>query len=168
MKFFRFLILLALASFLSACNHPDLVKVGENYQKVMNQLGVPDSEITLPDGSIRVVYSKQPMSPHVYALIFSPDGTLIKKEQILYKDFFLRNIKPKVMDQADIDTMFGRPCEKRTFKLSGTHSYMYRYEEDGVPLALWVDFDNKTNKVVDWTVTIDPWSMKGGGGDAKK
>ncbi|MCD8338600.1 MAG: hypothetical protein LUC43_00095 [Burkholderiales bacterium] len=165
MKIVKLLCAVALMCILSACNHPDLVKIGENYQQVMDQLGAPDSNTTLPDGSIRVVYSMQPMGPQVYALIFSPDGKLIKKEQILYEKFFIDNIKPHEMDQADIDRMFGKPCEKWRYALSDTHVYMYRFEEGGLPWALWVDFDNKTNKVLKWTVSIDPWSQRDDGND---
>ncbi len=157
---------LAFAFLLAACNHPDFVKVGESYQEVMAQLGTPDAQTNMPDGAIRVVYSMQPMGPQVWALIFSPDGTLIKKEQILYEKFFGENIH-KGMSQEDIDKLFGRPCEMWTYAISDTHVYMYRYEEGGLPWALWVDFDNKDNKVISWTISIDPWSLRGGNDNDK-
>ncbi|MCD8338602.1 MAG: hypothetical protein LUC43_00105 [Burkholderiales bacterium] len=162
MKFIKLFCVVLAISLLSACSHPDLIKVGESYQQVMDQLGTPDAQTNLPDGSIRVVYSRQPMGQTVYALIFGPDGTLIKKEQILYEKFIKENIKPHQMDQADIDKLFGHPCEKWTYKLSNTHVYMYRFEEGGLPWALWVDFDNNTNKVLSWTISIDPWSQRDG------
>ncbi|MCD8340428.1 MAG: hypothetical protein LUC43_09590 [Burkholderiales bacterium] len=165
MKISKLFLCGALLLSLVACNHPDFIKVGESYQQVMDQLGFPDSETKMPDGTIRVVYSQQPMGPQVYAFIFGPDGNLIKKEQILKQKFFIDNIKKGVMDQQDIDRMFGRYCEKRPNALSDSYSYMYRYVEQGMPMALYVDFDNKTGKVIDWATTIDPWSIKGDGGD---
>ncbi|MCD8339377.1 MAG: hypothetical protein LUC43_04145, partial [Burkholderiales bacterium] len=99
--------------------------------------------------------------PQVYAFIFGPNGNLIKKERILKQKFFIDNIKIGTMNQADIDRMFGRPAEIRKNALSDTYSYMYRYGEYGLPMALWVDFDDKTKKVVDWSTTIDPAAQKG-------
>ncbi len=135
MKFVKLLLALCAAFLLAACNHPYWVKDGETYQQVINQLGAPDSEMKLPDGSTRLVYSQEPMGPEVWALIFSPDGTLIKKEQILYTKYFAEHIKAG-MTEADIYQLFGRPCEMRNYPLSQTHDWMYRYVQVGLPWAL--------------------------------
>ena len=38
---------------------------------------------------------------------------------------------------------------------------MYRYQDEaGFPMALWVDFDDKDDKVLRYVLSIDPWSQR--------
>lgn len=146
--------------FLSACAHPDLIKMNDTYDHTVSELGKPDSEVTLADGSKRVVYSMQPMEQRSYLMIFDPQGHLVFKDQLLQQKYF-NQIKPKVMDSEDIYVMFGRPCETWHYKLLGEHTYMYRYQDEaGFPMALWVDFDDKDDKVLRYVLSIDPWSQR--------
>ena len=86
---------------LAACAHPDSVGLGTSYDSVMDKLGAPDSRIVLPDGSLRVVYSLQPMGQQSYVMIFNKEGHLIFKENLLQQKYF-NEIKPKVMNEQDI------------------------------------------------------------------
>jgi hypothetical protein len=37
---------------------------------------------------------------------------------------------------------------------------MYRYLDGAFPMALWVDFDEKTHEVLRYVISIDPWSQQ--------
>ena len=149
-----------LVTLLTACAHPDLIKLEDRYSDFVQQLGKPDSEIVLQDGSRRLVYSQQPMGQQVYELIFDKYGKLIFKDNILQEKYFDR-IKPKIQTSEDILLMFGKPCEKWTYKNLGEHTFMYRYQDiAGFPMALWVDFDLERDEVLRYVLSIDPWSQR--------
>lgn len=85
---------------------------------------------------------------------------MIFKDQLLQQKYF-NQIKPKVQDSQDIYTMFGKPCEQWHYKNLGEHTYMYRYlDESGFLMALWVDFDDKDDKVLRYVLSIDPWVQR--------
>lgn len=149
---------------LAACAHPDSVNLGTSYDSVMDKLGAPDSRTVLPDGTLRLVYSLQPMGQQSFVMIFNKEGHLIFKENLLQQKYF-NEIKPKIMNEQDIYNMFGHPCEKWTYALSGEHTYMYRFQDGGMDWALWVDFDNKTNEVLRYVISIDPWTQRDGDDD---
>lgn len=159
-KFYKLILVCCAALFLTACAHPDMIKLNDTYDHTVKELGVPDSTTRLPDGSIRIVYSMQPMGQTSYVMIFNPEGRLIFKDQLLQQKYF-NQIKPKVQDSQDIYTMFGKPCEQWHYKNLGERTYMYRYlDESGFPMALWVDFDDKDDKVLRYVLSIDPWVQR--------
>lgn len=86
---------------LAACAHPDSVNLGTSYDSVMDKLGAPDSRTVLPDGTLRLVYSLQPMGQQSYVMIFNKEGHLIFKENLLQQKYF-NEIKPKIMNEQDI------------------------------------------------------------------
>ena len=94
-KIYKLILVCCAALFLSACAHPDMIKLNDTYDYTVKELGVPDSTTRLPDGSIRIVYSMQPMSQASYVMIFNPEGKLIFKDQLLQQKYF-NQIKPKV------------------------------------------------------------------------
>ncbi len=154
-------LIIGCALVLTACAHPDFIKLGTSYDAVRQELGAPDAQTLTPEGNIRMVYSMQPMGQQSYAMIFDKNtGKLISKENILYEQYYVKNIKPTVMSEQDIFNMFGRPCEQWTYKLLKEHTYMYRFAENGFDLALWVDFDNETSHVLRWVISLDPWTQR--------
>ncbi len=159
-KRLRLFALGALVVLLSACAHPDLVSIGDNYDQVMKELGAPDAQQVMPDGTVRVVYSMQPMGQQSYEMIFDSKGKMIFKQNMLYEAFYMKNIKPKIMNEKDVYELLGKPCETWSYALSKEHTYMYRYQEGGFDWAVWVDFDDKTNEVLRWVISIDPWSQR--------
>lgn len=159
LKFLKLLILSVSVALLAACAHPDLFKQGDSYETVVEKLGTPDSRQLLPDGTLRIVYSMQPMGQASYVMIFDKQGKMIFKDNLLQQKYF-NQIKPKIMNEKDIYEMFGHPCEKWTYKLLGEHTYMYRFSEGGFDWALWVDFDNKTDEVLRYVISIDPWTQR--------
>jgi len=94
-KFYKLILVCCAALFLTACAHPDMIKLNDTYDHTVKELGVPDSTTRLPDGSIRIVYSMQPMGQTSYVMIFNPEGRLIFKDQLLQQKYF-NQIKPKV------------------------------------------------------------------------
>ncbi len=161
LKWLKALFAALMISLLTACAHPDSFSLGSSYDTVMDKLGAPDSRTVLPDGNIRLVYSMQPMGQTSYVMIFNKEGHLIFKDNLLQQKYY-KEIKPKVMNEQDIYNMFGHPCEKWSYALSGEHTYMYRFQEGGLDWALWVDFDNKTNEVLRYVISIDPWTQRDG------
>ena len=117
-KFYKLILVCCAALFLTACAHPDMIKLNDTYDHTVKELGVPDSTTRLPDGSIRIVYSMQPMGQTSYVMIFNPEGRLIFKDQLLQQKYF-NQIKPKVQDSQDIYTMFGKPCEQWHYRNLG-------------------------------------------------
>ena len=159
---FRIFLFTLMALICSACAHPDLIHLNDSYEHTVRELGAPDSEQDLQDGSKRVVYSMQPMGQTSYVMIFDPKGKLVFKDQLLQQKYF-NQIKPKLQNSKDIYDMFGRPCETWHYKLLGEHTVMYRYlDEVGYPMALWVDFDDKDDRVLRYVLSIDPWSQQDG------
>ena len=73
-KFYKLILVCCAALFLTACAHPDMIKLNDTYDHTVKELGVPDSTTRLPDGSIRIVYSMQPMGQTSYVMIFNPEG----------------------------------------------------------------------------------------------
>ena len=65
-----------------------MIKLNDTYDYTVKELGVPDSTTRLPDGSIRIVYSMQPMGQASYVMIFNPEGKLIFKDQLLQQKYF--------------------------------------------------------------------------------
>lgn len=150
------------AAMLAGCAHPDFVKMDTHYDTVVEQLGAPSAVQVRADGTVRALYSQQPMGQEVYELIFDKGGKLVSKENILKEAYFDR-IEPKTMRSADILAMYGEPCEKWTYKNLGEHTFMYRYQDQaGFPMALWVDFDLETDEVLRHVISIDPWSQRDG------
>lgn len=159
MIWMRRLVLIIAVGVLTACAHPDGMSLGTSYDTVMDKLGAPDSRMVLPNGNIRLVYSMQPMGQTSYVMIFNKEGHLVFKDNLLQQKYF-NDIKPKIMNEQDIYNMFGRPCETWRYALSDEHTYMYRFQDGGLDWALWVDFDNKTNEVLRYVISIDPWTQR--------
>ena len=159
-KIIKPLLIGLFALVLAGCAHPDLIKMNADYPEVIKKLGQPDSVVTLEDGSKKVVYSYQPMGQECYMLVFNPQGKLVFKDKLMQEKYF-KMIKPGTQNSKDIYSMFGHPCEQWTYKNLGEHTYMYRYlDETMYPMALWVDFDLKTDKVLRYVISIDPWSQQ--------
>lgn len=54
-KFYKLILVCCAVLFLTACAHPDMIKLNDTYDHTVKELGVPDSTTRLPDGSIRIV-----------------------------------------------------------------------------------------------------------------
>lgn len=148
------------ALMLIGCSHPSLVREGTSYESVTEKIGAPDYAERLSDGRIRAVYSQQPMGQTSYVLIFDPSGHLIFRDQLLQQKYF-NEIRPGVQTKEDILKFFGKPCEEHQYKNLGESTFMYRYQDAGMhAMALWVDFDDRTGKVLRYVLSLDPWSQR--------
>ncbi len=146
---------------LFGCAHPDFIKLNDSYSYVIEELGQPDSVTKLPDGKTRIVYSMQPMGQACYVMIFDTNGKLVFKDNILQEKYYRELVKPGKQTSQDILVLFGKPCETWTYDNLGEHTFMYRYLDSVMyPMAFWVDFDNKTDKVLRYVISIDPWSQR--------
>ena len=48
-KIYKLILVCCAALFLSACAHPDMIKLNDTYDYTVKELGVPDSTTRLPD-----------------------------------------------------------------------------------------------------------------------
>ena len=48
-KFYKLILVCCAALFLTACAHPDMIKLNDTYDHTVKELGVPDSTTRLPD-----------------------------------------------------------------------------------------------------------------------
>jgi hypothetical protein len=158
-RLFSTFCLAAAFTALLGCAHPDLLSKNESYEAVVGKLGTPDSNTLNADGSRRIVYSMQPMGQQVYELVFDKAGRLVSNENILQEKYFSR-IRPKFMNEEDIRILLGAPCEEQHYRGLQEYSFMYRYLDGAFPMALWVDFDEKTHEVLRYVISIDPWSQQ--------
>lgn len=144
--------------FLTGCAHPQLIDLGSTEEQIIAKLGRPHARTTMPDGTVRLTYSHQPMGQAVWWLFLDSSGRLVRVEQGLSeKNFSL--VKPG-MTKDEVYALFGPCAEVYNFKLLKQTSFMYRYEDDmRMPMALWVDFD-LSGRVVSWTTSTDPWIDK--------
>lgn len=137
-----------------------MIKLNDTYDHTVKELEVPDSTTRLPDGSIRIVYSMQPMGQTSYVMIFNPEGRLIFKDQLLQQKYF-NQIQAQSPGQSGHLHDVRKAYEQWHYRNLGEHTYMYRYlDESGFPMALWVDFDDKDDKVLRYVLSIDPWVQR--------
>ncbi|MCG5030244.1 outer membrane protein assembly factor BamE [Mesosutterella sp. OilRF-GAM-744-9] len=145
----------AAALVLGGCAHPQLIAKGVSEADIVAKLGKPHARTVLPDGTVRLTYSWQPMGQAVWWMFLDSSGRYFKLEQALVEDNFPM-IKPG-MTRAQVYELLGPCAEEYKFPALKQTSLMYRYEDySRAPMALWVDLD-LTGHVVSWTTSTDPW-----------
>ncbi len=146
----------AAAFFLGGCSHPQLVDLGATEAQVVAQIGPATARKVMPDGTVRLMYNRQPMGQEVWWMFFDASGRYIRLEQALTYENFTKIIPGKTT-QKEVDEMFGKCAETFDFKLLNQSAYMYRYVGDfSRDMALWVQFDRK-GIVTEWSISDDPW-----------
>ena len=141
---------------LGGCAHPQLVDMGVTEAQVIAQIGQPSGREVMKDGTVRLMYNRQPMGQEVWWMFFDASGRYVRLEQALTYENFTKIIPGKTT-QEEVDRMFGRCAETFDFKLMNQSAYMYRYVGDASrDMALWVQFDRR-GIVTEWSVSDDPW-----------
>ncbi len=142
---------------LAGCAHPQMIDPGSTEEQVAAKLGQPDSRVVLPDGTVRLTYSLQPMGQEVWWMFFDRNGRFTKCEEILNEEHFSL-VQPGKMKISDVHQMFGHCAQVYHFKFLKQSAYMYRWQSAGFgPMAFWVQYNDSDQVVTEWTVSEDPW-----------
>lgn len=146
------------AALSAGCAHPQFLKAGSTEEQAVAELGAPHARTVMPDGTVRLTYSHQPMGQAVWWVFFDANGRYLRSEQALTEENFTL-VKPG-MTKKEVYALFGPCAEVYNFKFLKQTAFMYRFE-DGVrrAMAFWVDFD-ESGRAVSWTVSDDPWLDK--------
>ncbi len=147
---------LPLAAFLGGCAHPQRIGLGETEESVRAALGEPASRMKLADGTVRLVYSRQPMGQEVWWMYFDRNGRYIRLENAMTEKAFSLT-KPGVTTRAEVLQLFGPCAQEYDLKLFDQSALMYRFQSPDVGDAgVWFQF-NRQNILTEWGVTEDPW-----------
>lgn len=149
----------ALTGLLAACSFPGSVRPGYDEGQVRSAAGRPTSTIALPGGGQRWQYSGQPWSQWVWNIDFDAQGKVVRAEQVLTDEVFLR-VRPGKDTRADIIREFGQPADSFTYRLRDETAYMYRYfTAGGFHAAMFIYFD-PAGVVLRTETGMDPWMLR--------
>ena len=152
----RVCMMVAVAMLAGCMAHPDLVKIGQSEQSVLEQLGPSDAAFMTKNQERVLVYSDQPFGQDGWWMYFDAQGNFLRKETIMNPEHW-QLVKPGVHTKAQVYQMFGRCAQEYTFKLQNQTAFMYRYKDSGGSnMAWWVQFD-ENNIVTETASTLDPW-----------
>lgn len=159
-KILLMLELLLAVGLAAGCAHPQLLKLQTPRAEIIQSLGDPAAEVALPDGRTRLVYSLQPMAQEVYWVILDGQGRMESVTNVLNRKYFAL-VRPGADTEESVFRLFGPCVEKYTFHLSRQNAWMYRFLDDGFPMAFWVQFTYE-GVVTETGYTLDPWNTRDG------
>lgn len=146
----------SVAVLLAGCAHPQLVKLGDSSQAVVERLGEPMAKTAMSDGTVRWTYSMQPFGQEVWWLFVDETGHVVSRVQGLQEKYFPL-VKIGVSTEKDVWNLWGKCAQQYTFHLVNQHAWMYRFKDiGGFDMAVWPQFDEK-GVVRSMDVTTDPW-----------
>lgn len=150
-----------LSLLLAACASPQAMAPGTPQPQVVSALGRPTAQIPLANGGSRLQYSGQPFNQSVWNVEFDPQGRLVRADQMMSDESFLRIVAGK-HTQADVLRDFGPPADTFRYRLVNETAFMYRYfTHGGFNAAMFVYFDPAG--IVKRTETgLDPWAISDG------
>ncbi len=155
----RVLLITTLLFALAACgNMAGYVKPGDAESAVLSSSGRPTASYPLPDGGKRLQYSGQPWNQSVWNIDVSPQGRVIRVEQMM-SDAAFAHIRSGADTRADVQREFGPPAYVYAFPMKDETAFMYRYfDSAGWYAAMFVYFD-PTDTVKRTETGMDPWRL---------
>jgi len=155
MNIFRLVALpAAVAVLISACTSygPQSLGNGADMASTTHAMGVPTSEVALPDGGHRLEYARGPFGKHTYLLDFDAQGRLLRWEQVLTEPRF--DAIRGGMDSAEVLAQIGHASEIYYISWQKQVVWAYRYE---TPFCRWFQVGiDPQGKVVDTAYGPDP------------
>jgi len=98
--------------------------------QILDQMGRPETERTLPDGSKRLEYPRGPQGTTTYMVDIGPDGTLRAVTQVLTAENFA---KVRIgMTQQEVRQLLGKPGEVAVYRLKPETVWSWKWQEGGV------------------------------------
>jgi outer membrane protein assembly factor BamE (lipoprotein component of BamABCDE complex) len=125
---------------LAGCTVPEWQKPGTPRADIERAMGRPTLTTPLPDGGMRLVYSRQPAGQQVYYMDFDARQQLVRVEQALTLEHFqaLRNGED---DRDSVYRQFGPPAlVEKVYSFHGD-IWTYRILENGIPRQAHVHID---------------------------
>lgn len=137
MKTIAPLLSATLLALLAGCaTNPDRLPTGLSESQVVEASGSPTARIALPNGGIRLLYSRQPAGQQVYNVDLDAQGRVVRRQQVLDEAVFAQAVQLGRTTRQDILDTFGRPAEtSRVYAFKGD-VWTYRYQQDGID-RLW-------------------------------
>ena len=125
---------------LTGCMVPEWQKPGMARAEVEKGMGQPTLTEPLPDGGVRLVYSRQPSGQQVYHMDFDAQQRLVRVGQVLDMNHFyaLRN---GLDTQSNVYRQFGPPAKvERVYSFKGD-IWTYRFLDNGNPRRAHIHID---------------------------
>ncbi len=97
--------------------------------QILDQMGRPDTERTLADGSKRLDYPRGPQGTTTYRVDLDPHGKLVAVTQLLTAENFA---KVRIgMSQEAVRDLLGKPGEVAFYRLKPETVWSWRWAEGG-------------------------------------
>ena len=112
---------------LSACAHPDNLRVGMTRAELDARFGQPAAQRRDPDGDV-LIYSSAPLGERASAAHLDAQGRVVSVEPLLNTEHFA-TIQVGTWNKQDVLTHFGRAAEKSRTRNYEVWSYRYREAE---------------------------------------
>jgi hypothetical protein len=96
---------------------------------VIHALGKPAREFRNPDGSRQLVFPTGPMGVETHMAYLSPDGKLVRLEQVL-DEAHIRRIENGVTTAAQLERLLGPPWRTIDFPNLGQVAWDYVLQDD--------------------------------------
>jgi len=150
-------LVVALSGALLGCAQVTTVKPGTPVKEVTSKFGKPAVSCKLKDGSQRVVYTSQPSGEQAWAASVSSNGTVGASEQVLTDSHF-KALSSGQWSADRVRCEFGPAAEVESHDSSNDEKtvWTYHYLQDQSPYVIDINFDPKTNIVVNYNEMPDP------------
>lgn len=137
----------------STAYSPKGIPAGSSEAAVIQAMGPPTGQRTLPDGGKRLEFARGPFGKETYMLDFDAQGRMQRWEQVLNEANFAK-IKPG-MDKSEVVAALGRPSDISGYGLhEKRQAWSYRYD---TPFCIWFQIGmTMQGKVVDTGYGPDP------------
>ena len=97
--------------------------------QIREQMGEPETELTLPDGSKRLYYPRGPQGTATYRVDVDAHGKLIAVTQLLTAENFA---KVRIgMTQDEVRELLGKPGEVAVYRLKPETVWSWKWQEGG-------------------------------------
>jgi hypothetical protein len=133
----RAVAIVSLTIGLAACVQPwQAFQPGANQSDLVARFGPPKEVYDLPNGNKNLLWPTRPLGETTVGAEISPDGKLVKLQQVLDQANFGRVVIGQ-WTKHDIQINFGLPEETAYFPLMKREVWSYRYVENNVWYKLY-------------------------------
>lgn len=137
--------------------------IGSPESAVRATFGEPTNVYRLADGSVRWIYSKQPLGYEAYAADFDASGKLTNFRQMLVTSEIYQ-AKVDSWTKRDVEEHFGKPLDPvQYYPLMQRDVWSYRFRQDGNLSSLFNCYFDKQGILRQVQITLDPL-----GGDSSR